>query len=156
MTTCKFCGYTSVDATNRFCGQCGRSFTEDGSSVFGVTVDLYLLRIDPARKIEVIKLVREITGLGLKAAMDTVEHCPQLLNKNITREDATARQARFTALGAQTQIASSGDTSITTAPLPGTSNNVNGPATVKMGCLLPAVVIVSLLTIALAVVHGVG
>ena len=146
MPTCKFCNYTSPDDANRFCGQCGRAFAEEESSVFGVTVDLYLLQVDPARKIEAIKLVREITGMGLKEAKDTVEHCPQLLNKNITREDATAKQSQFTAIGAQTQINSSDDTSIAVVSINDINKHtINTQATVKVGCLLPAVVIVLLL-----------
>ena len=43
---------------------------------------------DPAKKINVIKVVREITGLGLKEAKDLVEGSPKAVKENISKEDA--------------------------------------------------------------------
>src|ERR1700676_1857382 len=43
---------------------------------------------DPAKKINVIKVVREITGLGLKEAKDLVEGSPKSVKENISKEDA--------------------------------------------------------------------
>src|SRR5437016_6533564 len=43
---------------------------------------------DPAKKINVIKVVREITGLGLKEAKDLVEGHPKAVKENISKEDA--------------------------------------------------------------------
>jgi large subunit ribosomal protein L7/L12 len=43
---------------------------------------------DPAKKINVIKVVREITGLGLKEAKDLVEGAPKAVKENIAKEDA--------------------------------------------------------------------
>src|SRR6185295_1437134 len=43
---------------------------------------------DAAKKINVIKVVREITGLGLKEAKDVVEGAPKPVKENISKEDA--------------------------------------------------------------------
>ena len=43
---------------------------------------------DPAKKINVIKVVREITGLGLKEAKDLVEGSPKAVKENIAKEEA--------------------------------------------------------------------
>jgi large subunit ribosomal protein L7/L12 len=43
---------------------------------------------DAAKKINVIKVVREITGLGLKEAKDLVEGAPKAVKENISKEDA--------------------------------------------------------------------
>ena len=51
---------------------------------FTVQLDGY----DAAKKITVIKVVREITGLGLKEAKDLVEGAPKAVKENISKEDA--------------------------------------------------------------------
>ena len=43
---------------------------------------------DAAKKINVIKVVREITGLGLKEAKDLVEGSPKPVKENVSKEDA--------------------------------------------------------------------
>jgi large subunit ribosomal protein L7/L12 len=43
---------------------------------------------DAAKKINVIKVVREITGLGLKEAKDAVEGAPKALKEGLSKEDA--------------------------------------------------------------------
>jgi large subunit ribosomal protein L7/L12 len=43
---------------------------------------------DPAKKINVIKVVREITGLGLKEAKDLVEGSPKSVKENVSKEEA--------------------------------------------------------------------
>ncbi len=47
-----------------------------------------LAGFDAAKKINVIKVVREVTGLGLKEAKDLVEGAPKPLKENIGKEDA--------------------------------------------------------------------
>ena len=43
---------------------------------------------DPTKKINVIKVVREITGLGLKEAKDLVEGAPKPVKENVSKEEA--------------------------------------------------------------------
>ena len=51
---------------------------------FTVSLDGY----DAAKKINVIKVVREITGLGLKEAKDLVEGAPKPVKENVSKEEA--------------------------------------------------------------------
>ena len=51
-------------------------------------------------KIKVIKVVREITGLGLKEAKDLVEAAPKVLKEGVTKEEADAAKAKLEEAGA--------------------------------------------------------
>ena len=56
------------------------------------------------KKIEIIKEVRALTGLGLKEAKDLVEGAPQALKQGINKSDAEAIKAKFEAAGAKVDI----------------------------------------------------
>ena len=51
------------------------------------------------KKIDVIKAVREITGLGLKEAKDLVEGAPQTVKEGVNKADADALKAKITEAG---------------------------------------------------------
>lgn len=53
-----------------------------------------------AEKIKVIKVVREITSLGLKEAKDLVDGAPKLLKEGISKEEAEAIKAKLEEVGA--------------------------------------------------------
>ena len=55
-------------------------------------------------KLNVIKAVREITGLGLKEAKDLVEGAPKILKEGVSKEDAEAIKASLAAAGATVTI----------------------------------------------------
>ena len=55
-------------------------------------------------KLNVIKAVRVITGLGLKEAKDLVEGAPKVLKEGVSKEDAEAIKASLTAAGATVTI----------------------------------------------------
>ena len=57
-----------------------------------------------AKKLDVIKAVREITGLGLKDAKDLVEGAPKTVKEGASKEDAEAIKAKLTAAGAEVEI----------------------------------------------------
>ena len=57
-----------------------------------------------ASKLNVIKVVREITGLGLKEAKDLVEGAPKVLKEGVSKEDAEAIKAQLVAAGAEVTI----------------------------------------------------
>jgi large subunit ribosomal protein L7/L12 len=57
-----------------------------------------------AEKIKVIKVVREVTGLGLKEAKDLVDGAPKTVKENISKEDAQALEAKFKEVGATVEI----------------------------------------------------
>lgn len=56
------------------------------------------------KKIEVLKVVREVTGLGLKEAKDLVDAAPKPLKEKIKKEDADAMKAKLEAAGAKVDI----------------------------------------------------
>ena len=57
-----------------------------------------------AKKLDVIKVVREITGLGLKDAKDFVEAAPKTLKEGVSKEDAEALKAKLTEAGATVEL----------------------------------------------------
>ena len=57
-----------------------------------------------AKKIQVIKVVREITGLGLKEAKDLVEAAPKEVKGGTTKDDAAAIKAKLEAEGAVVEV----------------------------------------------------
>ena len=57
-----------------------------------------------AKKLDVIKVVRELTGLGLKEAKEAVEGAPKTLKEGASKEDAEAAKAKLVAAGAEVEI----------------------------------------------------
>ena len=62
--------------------------------------DVVLAGFDAAAKIKVIKVVREITGLGLKEAKEVVEGAPKAVLEGAKKEDAEAAKEKLEAAGA--------------------------------------------------------
>ena len=56
------------------------------------------------KKLGVIKVIREITGLGLKEAKDLVEGCPKNVKEGISKEDAEKLKEQLGAAGATVEI----------------------------------------------------
>jgi large subunit ribosomal protein L7/L12 len=56
------------------------------------------------KKIQVIKVLREVTSLGLKEAKDLVEGAPQPVKQGIPKDEAEAIKAKFEAEGATVEI----------------------------------------------------
>ena len=57
-----------------------------------------------AKKLDVIKVVREITGLGLKEAKEMVEGVPSKVKEGASKEDAEAIKAKLTEAGATVEL----------------------------------------------------
>jgi large subunit ribosomal protein L7/L12 len=57
-----------------------------------------------ANKINVIKVVREITGLGLKEAKDLVEGAPKLLKEGVAKADAQEMKKKLEEAGAKVKL----------------------------------------------------
>jgi len=57
-----------------------------------------------AKKIQVIKVVREITGLGLKEAKDLVDGAPQTVKAGVSKDEAAALKAKLEAEGAGVEV----------------------------------------------------
>ena len=58
-----------------------------------------------ANKIQVIKVVRDITGLGLKEAKDLVDGAPKTVKEGASKEEAEDMKAKFEAAGAVVELA---------------------------------------------------
>ena len=56
------------------------------------------------KKLNVIKAIREITGLGLKEAKDMVEGCPKPVKEGVSKDDAEKIKADLEAAGATVEI----------------------------------------------------
>lgn len=56
------------------------------------------------QKIKVIKVVRELTGLGLKEAKDLVDNAPKAIKEGISKEDAEAAKAKLEEVGANVEV----------------------------------------------------
>jgi large subunit ribosomal protein L7/L12 len=56
------------------------------------------------KKINVIKVVRELTSLGLKEAKDLVDGAPKLVKEGVSKEEAAAMKKKFEEVGAQVEI----------------------------------------------------
>jgi large subunit ribosomal protein L7/L12 len=63
-----------------------------------------LAGIDAAKKVNVIKVVREITGLGLKEAKDLVEGAPQTVKEGVAKADAEAMKKKLEEGGAKVEL----------------------------------------------------
>ncbi len=57
-----------------------------------------------ANKITVIKVIREITGLGLKEAKDLVDNCPKPIKENISKDEADEIAKKLEEAGAKVEI----------------------------------------------------
>jgi large subunit ribosomal protein L7/L12 len=65
--------------------------------------DVVLSEVGP-NKIQVIKVVRELTQLGLKEAKDLVEAAPKPVKEGVSKEEAEAAKAKLEAAGAKVEI----------------------------------------------------
>lgn len=57
-----------------------------------------------AQKIKVIKVVREITGLGLKEAKDIVDGAPKTLKEGVAKDEAEKMKAQLEEVGASVEL----------------------------------------------------
>ena len=57
-----------------------------------------------ASKINVIKAVREITGLGLKEAKELVDNAPKAMKEKVAKEEAEAVKAKLEEAGASVEV----------------------------------------------------
>ena len=63
-----------------------------------------ILKSAGASKLNVIKVVRAVTGLGLKDAKDLVDNCPKTLKEAVSKEDAEKLGAELKEAGATAEI----------------------------------------------------
>ena len=63
-----------------------------------------ILKAAGEKKVEVIKAVRAITGLGLKEAKDLVEGAPQTVKEGVSKDDAAKFRKELEGAGAQVEV----------------------------------------------------
>ena len=66
--------------------------------------DVELTEVPAASKIKVIKVVREVTGLGLKEAKDVVDGAPKVVKEGASKEEAEDIKAKLEAEGAKVTL----------------------------------------------------
>nr|YP_009511141.1 ribosomal protein L12 [Hydropuntia rangiferina]AXI96814.1 ribosomal protein L12 [Hydropuntia rangiferina]UAD87494.1 ribosomal protein L12 [Hydropuntia rangiferina] len=66
--------------------------------------DLILEEVPAAKKIAILKIVRSITGLGLKEAKTLVESAPKAIKESINKEDAEELKQQLEGAGAKISI----------------------------------------------------
>ena len=66
--------------------------------------DVELTEVPAASKIKVIKVVREVTGLGLKEAKDVVDGAPKVLKEGASKEEANEIKEKLEAEGAKVTL----------------------------------------------------
>ena len=63
-----------------------------------------ILKAAGASKLNVIKVVRELTGLGLKEAKDMVEAAPKTVKEGVSKDEAAAIEAKLKEAGAEVEV----------------------------------------------------
>ena len=63
-----------------------------------------ILKNGGANKLAVVKLVKELTGLGLKEAKDLVDGAPKPLKEGVSKEDAEGLKQQLTEAGAEVEV----------------------------------------------------
>lgn len=66
--------------------------------------DVILEEVDPSKKIAILKVVRALTGLGLKEAKELVESAPKVLKESTSKEDADEIKHKLEDAGAKVVI----------------------------------------------------
>jgi large subunit ribosomal protein L7/L12 len=92
-------GVSAVAAAAPAAGAAAGAAVEEKSS-FDV-----VLKEAGANKIQVIKVVRDATGLGLKEAKDLVDGAPKTVKEGVAKEEAEELKAKFTEVGAVVELA---------------------------------------------------
>ena len=93
-------GVSAVAAAAPAAGGAGAAAAAEEKSSFDV-----VLKDAGANKIQVIKVVRDATGLGLKEAKDLVDGAPKTVKEGVAKEEAEELKAKFTEVGAVVELA---------------------------------------------------
>ncbi len=78
----------------------------DGGAVAAEEQTAFTVQLEAAgdAKIQVIKVVRTITGLGLKEAKDLVDGAPQVIKEGVTKDEADAIKSQVEEAGGQVSV----------------------------------------------------
>ncbi|HHY95001.1 MAG TPA: 50S ribosomal protein L7/L12 [Firmicutes bacterium] len=89
----------AVAAPAAAAGQAAPAQEEEEKTEFDVILKHY-----GENKLQVIKVVREITGLGLKEAKDLVDAVPKPIKEKVSKEEAEAVKQKLVAVGGEIEI----------------------------------------------------
>ena len=93
-------GVSAVAAAAPAAGGAAAGAAAEEKSSFDV-----VLKDAGANKIQVIKVVRDATGLGLKEAKELVDGAPKTVKEGVAKEEAEELKAKFTEVGAVVELA---------------------------------------------------
>ncbi len=77
----------------------GEAAAEEAQTEFDV-----ILKAAGSSKLAVVKLVKELTGLGLKEAKAVVDEAPKAIKEKVAKEEAEALKAQLTEAGAEVEL----------------------------------------------------
>jgi len=77
----------------------GGAAAEEEKTAFDV-----ILKAPGANKLAIVKLVKDLTGLGLKEAKDLVDTAPKPIKEGVSKEEANALKAQLTEAGAEVEV----------------------------------------------------
>jgi large subunit ribosomal protein L7/L12 len=80
-------------------GAAGGGAAEEEKTSFDV-----ILKAGGANKLAVVKLVKELTGLGLKEAKDLVDGAPKPVKEGVSKDEATALKSQLEEAGAEVEV----------------------------------------------------
>lgn len=66
--------------------------------------NVVLTQVPADKKMAVLKMVRELTGLGLKESKEVVEGCPKVIKEAVSKEDAEAYKAKLVEAGGTVEV----------------------------------------------------
>jgi large subunit ribosomal protein L7/L12 len=75
-----------------------------GEAAAAQTEFTVILKSAGPNKLNVVKVVKDLTGLGLKEAKDLVDGAPKPVKENIAKDEAEALKAKLTETGAEVEI----------------------------------------------------
>ncbi len=66
--------------------------------------NVVLTQVPADKKMAVLKMVRELTGLGLKESKEVVEGCPKVIKESVSKEDAETYRAKLVEAGGTVEV----------------------------------------------------
>ncbi|MCK9325604.1 MAG: 50S ribosomal protein L7/L12 [Bacteroidales bacterium] len=82
----------------------GPAAAGDGPAVAEQTEFDVILKAPGGAKLQIVKLVKELTGLGLKEAKELVDAAPKALKEKVSKEEAEALKSQLVEAGAEVEI----------------------------------------------------
>jgi large subunit ribosomal protein L7/L12 len=82
----------------------GPAVSDEGPVVLEKTEFDVILKAPGGAKLAVVKLVKELTGLGLKESKELVDAAPKAVKEKVTKEEAEALKAQLIEAGAEVEI----------------------------------------------------